>query len=66
MLAGKTVTLGKCLIVVDPAKVSLAIVVSLKVLLCKIAGAVGGALDLLISLLNQCLNLFKCLKLICV
>lgn len=65
IIAGKHLTLSKCLISVDPAKASLAIVVSLKLVLCKITSALGGALHLLVGLLNQCLGLFKCLQLIC-
>jgi hypothetical protein len=65
VLAGKTVTLGKCLITVDPAKASLAIVVSLKLVLCKVTSVLGGALHILVGLLNQCLSLFKCGLLSC-
>ncbi|HUQ14504.1 MAG TPA: hypothetical protein VM094_00485 [Gemmatimonadales bacterium] len=65
VLAGKTVTLSKCLVTVDPAKASLAIVISLKLVLCNITSALGGALSLLVSLLNQCLGLFKCGLLSC-
>ena len=66
LIAGKHLTLSKCLITVDPAKASLAIVVSLKLVLCKITSALGGALHILVALLNQCLGLFKCLQLICI
>ena len=65
LIAGKHLTLSKCLITVDSAKASLAVVVSLKLVLCKITSALGGALHLLVSLLNQCLGLFKCLQLVC-
>jgi hypothetical protein len=65
LIAGKHLTLSKCLISVDSAKASLAVVVSLKLVLCKITSALGGALHILVALLNQCLSLFKCLQLIC-
>lgn len=65
VLAGKQVSLGKCYINVDAAKASLLVVVSLKLVLCKITTVLGGALHVLVSLLNQCLGLFKCLQLVC-
>lgn len=65
LIAGKHLTLSKCLITVDPAKASLAIVVSLKLVLCNITSALGGALHILVGLLNHCLGLFKCLQLVC-